>query len=148
MAASEAKLDRFDHLVPAEPWANPWQPDGTYLADEDLLAKLLSVAVGTAQRSGIVAAAADVWAAEELRRAGFDADEVWPRRVKPRVLPRDVRNFIEGGALSKKLRQEVEARLTHGRARRALPAEAHVLGAAYSNRLMSSLRRGRPASRC
>lgn len=42
MAASEAKLDRFDHLVPVEPWANPWQPDGTYLADEDLLARLLS----------------------------------------------------------------------------------------------------------
>ncbi|HEV8044532.1 MAG TPA: hypothetical protein VGP38_05080 [Rubrobacter sp.] len=132
MAANEAKLDRFDHLVPVEPWANPWQPDGTYLADEDLLARLLSVAVGTAQRSGIVAAAADVWAAEELRRAGFDVDEVWPRRVKPRVLPRDVRNFIEGGALGKKLREEVEARLTHDRARRALPAEAHVLGAAYS----------------
>ena len=49
MAASEAKLDRFDHLVPAEPWANPWQADGKYLADEDLLARLLSVAVGTAQ---------------------------------------------------------------------------------------------------
>lgn len=129
---SEQKLDRFDEFLPAEPWVNPWQPDGTYKADLDLLTKLLSAAVGTAQRSGIVAAAADVWAAEELRRAGFEEDEVWPRRVQPRILPRDVRNFVEGGALTKKLRAEVESRYTHPSARRALPAEAHVLGAAYS----------------
>lgn len=129
---SEPKLDRFDHLVPVEPWVNPWQPDGRFRSDQELLARLLSVAVGTDQRSGVVAAAADVWAAEELRRAGFDADEVWPRRVKPRVLPRDVRNFIEGGALGQKLREEVTGKLTHPRARRALPAEAHVLGAAYT----------------
>ena len=128
----QPKLDRFDPYLPAEPWVNPWQVDGTYMPDLDLLATLLSVAAGTAQQSGIVAAAADVWAAEELRRAGFDADEVWPRRTKPRVLPRDVRNFVEGGALTKKLRAEVEERLTHTKARRALPAEAHVLGSAYS----------------
>src|SRR5690606_8010109 len=48
------------------------------------------------------------------------------------VLPRDVRNFVEGGALPKKLRAEVEERLTHSKARKALPAEAHVLGSAYS----------------
>ena len=129
---SEQKLDRFDQFLPADPWVNPWQPDGSYMADLDLLTKLLSAAVGTAQRSGIVAAAADVWAAEELRRAGLEEDEVWPRRVQPRILPRDVRNFVEGGALRKKLRAEVESRYTHPSARRALPAEAHVLGAAYS----------------
>lgn len=132
MAKKEQKFDRFDECLPADPSVNPWQSDGTYHADLDLLTKLLSIAVGTAQRSGIVAAAADAWAAEELRRAGFDHDEVWPRRVQPRVLPRDVRNFVEGGALTKKLRAEVEERYTHARARKALPAEAHVLGAAYS----------------
>lgn len=48
------------------------------------------------------------------------------------MLPRDIRNFLAGGALSNKLRGEVESRLTHAKARRALPAEANVLGAAYS----------------
>ncbi len=129
---NQPKLDRFDPYLPVEPWVNPWQADGSYVPDLELLATLLSVAAGTAQQSGIVAAAADVWAAEELRRAGFDPDEVWPRRTKPRVLPRDVRNFIEGGALSKKLRVDVEERMTHAKARKALPAEAHVLGSAYS----------------
>lgn len=132
MPKKDQKLDQFDHLIPVQPSVNPWQADGTFRADLDLLRQLFSVAVGTAQRSGVVAAAADVWAAEELRRAGFDPDEVWPRRVQPRVLPRDVRNFIEGGALTKALRASVEARLTHSKARKALPAEAHVLGAAYS----------------
>ena len=97
MAKSEGKLDRFDRYVPAEPWSNPWQSDATYAADHDLLVTLLSVAVGTEQRSGIVAGAADVWAAEELRRAGFDPDEVWPRRTQPRVMPRDVRNCVNAG---------------------------------------------------
>lgn len=129
---SEQKLDRFDEFLPAEPWVNPWQPDGSYTADLDLLTTLLAAAVGTAQQSGIVAAAADVWAAEELRRAGFEEDEVWPRRVQPRILPRDVRNFVEGGALTKRLRAEVESRYVLPSARKALPAEAHVLGAAYS----------------
>lgn len=129
--AKQGKLDRFDHLLPAEPDINPWQPDGSFAPDLELLRQLLSVAVGTDQRSGIVAAAADVWAAEELRRAGFDPDEVWPRRTKPRVLPRDVRNFVAAG-LTKKLRAEVEARYDKPGARRALPAEAHVMGSAYT----------------
>lgn len=129
--AKQGKLDRFDHLLPAVPDVNPWQPDGSFAPDLELLRELLGVAVGTDQRSGIVAAAADVWAAEELRRAGFDPDEVWPRRTKPRVLPRDVRNFVAAG-LTQKLRAEVEARYDKPGARRALPAEAHVMGSAYS----------------
>ena len=132
MAKSDGKLDRFDRYVPAESWSNPWRPDSTYAADHELLVTLLSVAVGTEQRSGIVAGAADVWAAEELRRAGFDPDEVWPRRTQPRVMPRDVRNFVEGGALTKKLRAEVEQRYRVPKARSALPAEAHVTGSAYT----------------
>lgn len=132
VAKSDGKLDRFDRYVPAEPWLNPWQSDATYAADHDLLVTLLSVAVGTEQRSGIVAGAADVWAAEELRRAGFDPDEVWPRRTQPRVMPRDVRNFVEGGALTKKLRAEVEQRYHVPKAKSALPSEAHVTGSAYT----------------
>ncbi|MPZ54405.1 MAG: hypothetical protein GEU79_17045 [Acidimicrobiia bacterium] len=130
--ASEQKLDRFDRFLPADPWTNPWQDDGSYRVDYDLLVRLLTETTGTTQQSGIVAAATDVWAAEELRRAGFNEDEVWPRRTQPRILPRDIRNFVEGGALTQALRTEVEARYTHSKARRALPAEGHVLGSAYT----------------
>lgn len=130
--AKGQKLDRFDQFLAGEPQLNPWQPDGTYRADAGLLVRLLSAGMGTAQQSGIVAAAADVWAAEELRRAGFHEDEVWPRRQQPRILPRDVRNFVEGGALPQPLRRQVEERYTHAKARQALPAEAHVLGSAYT----------------
>lgn len=84
--ASAGKLERFDPFIPREPWVNPWQPDASYRSDFSLLEKLLGVAVGTSQQSGVVAGAADVWAAEELRRSGFDPDEVWPRRTVPRVM--------------------------------------------------------------
>lgn len=124
------KLDRFDALVPREPFVNPWQPDGTYVPDFKLLELLLGEAIGTEQSSGIVAGATDVWAAEELRRAGFEADDVWPRRESPRVLPRDVREFVERG-LTRKLRAEIEGRYNMPGARRALPAEARVMGSAY-----------------
>jgi hypothetical protein len=125
------KLDRFDAFIPAHPPVNPWQRDGSYRSDLSLLERLLAVAVGTSQQSGVVAGAADVWAAEELRRAGFDPDEVWPRRTPPRVMPRDVRNFVDL-ALTKRLRDQVEARFDKPGARKALPAEAHVMGRAYS----------------
>lgn len=128
---AEGKLDRFDPLVPRPTWVNPWQPEGSYRTDGALLEELLEVAVGTSQRSGIVAGAVDVWAAEELRRAGFHPDDVWPRREAPRVLPRDVRNFVDF-ALTKRLRGEVEERFAASGARRALPTEAHVMGRAYS----------------
>jgi hypothetical protein len=129
--ASPPKLDRFDPYVPRKPWVNPWQALGAYRSDLTLLRTLLGVAVGTSQQSGVVAGAVDVWAAEELRRAGFDADEVWPRRTAPRVMPRDVRNFVNL-ALTQKLRKEVEARFPTPGARKALPAEAHAMGSAYS----------------
>lgn len=129
--ASPGKLDRFDPHIPRAPQVNPWQTSGAYRSDLTLLRTLLGVAVGTSQRSGVIAGAVDVWAAEELRRAGFDADEVWPRRTSPRVMPRDVRNFVNL-ALTQKLRKEVEARFPTPGARKALPAEAHVMGSAYS----------------
>lgn len=129
--AGPGKLDRFDAMLPSDPWVNPWQPDGSYRSDFALLERLLGVAVGTSQQSGVVAGAVDVRAAEELRRAGFDPDEVWPRRKPPRVMPRDVRNFVDL-ALTRRLREEVEGRFDKPGARRALPAEAHVMGRAYS----------------
>lgn len=125
------KLDRFDDFVPVEPSVNPWQPHGSFQVDLDLLSQLLGVPVGTSQQSGVVAGAVDVWAAEGLRRAGMHPDEVWPRGTEPRVMPRDVRNFIDHG-LTKKLRTDVRARYTSSGARKALPTEAKVMGSAYS----------------
>lgn len=131
MSEGGGKLARFDAHVALRPDVNPWQGDGAFKSDDTLLTTLLDVAVGTSQRSGVVAAAVDVWVAEELRRAGFDPDEVWPRRTSPRVLPRDVRHFVENG-LTADLRRQVEARYDTPGARRALPSEAHVMGRAYS----------------
>ena len=55
---------------------------------------------------------------------------VWPRRQIPRILPRDVREFVERG-LTRSLRSQVEGRYNTQGARRALPAEARVMGSAY-----------------
>jgi hypothetical protein len=46
-------------------------------------------------------------------------------------MPRDVRNFVDL-ALTKRLREQVEERFDKPGAKRALPAEAHVMGRAYS----------------
>jgi hypothetical protein len=73
---------------------NPWhignegprfRPD--YLLLEALLA--IPLHAGSGSESGRFANAIDAWVAAELRRAGFPADEVWPRATKPRVLPRE-----------------------------------------------------------
>lgn len=130
MAKKAQKLDRFDAALVGSREENPWQPGGTYAPDYELLKTLLGIAAGEIQQTGMVAAATDLWAASELRRAGFDEDEVWPRTSQPRVLPRDVKNFVN--TLPKKLRVEMQDRYTRTSSRRALPAEAHVLGSAYS----------------
>jgi hypothetical protein len=101
------------------------------VADLDLLATLLGLAAGTAQASGVVAGAADVWAAQELRRAGFDGDEVWPRSSVPRVMPRDIAHMMrKGGGLTATLREQIEER--YSKMTGSLPADANVLGAVYS----------------
>lgn len=118
-------------MLPPPPWPTPWQANGAFKADLELLGTLLGLAVGTAQASGIVAGAADMWAAQELRRAGFDADEVWPRSLAPRVMPRDIAHMMRrGGGLTVALRQQLEDRFP--RMTKSLPADANVLGAVYS----------------
>jgi hypothetical protein len=124
------RLSRFDRFLIGRPERNPWSPEGAFAPDLDLLRALVVEAVGTSQRSGVVAGAVDVWAAEELRGAGIPADDVWPRRTPPRVLPRDVRRLLEG-AFSAGMRASVEERFAQPGARRALPAEAHVVGRAF-----------------
>lgn len=87
----------FDHIVahaaPGGVHSNPWamgpgsqlqfEPD--YETLERLLGVPLYLRAGT--QSGVPALALDVWLSYELRRAGFERDQVWPRPANPRILP-------------------------------------------------------------
>ena len=87
----------YDTLLAGQAVTNPWNRPTErevprYQPDYDLLGRLLTVPVsaGAVSESGSFANGIDAWIAAELRRAGFLPDEVWPRPVRPRVLPRDV----------------------------------------------------------
>jgi hypothetical protein len=94
--AGNAKKDlavfaAFDGLLHGKDYdTGPWL-DGQYVADIGTLFELFQTAIGSVsgltQQSGRAAASLDAWIAYELRRAGFDADDVWPRMRDPRVLP-------------------------------------------------------------
>lgn len=82
----------MDVMLGASSLRKPWLDATTYQPDYQLLERLLSVAVcqGAGQQSGRLARATDAWTAQELRCAGFGENEVWPRRVQPRVLPQSL----------------------------------------------------------
>lgn len=91
----------FDVIVESAPLreASPWlaTPEGLrFEPDYETLQLLLGVPLllGASSQSGVPALAVDVWVSHELRRAGFEADRVWPRPVAPRVLPREIIQFI------------------------------------------------------
>lgn len=74
---------------------NPWKMLGSEVVfepDVALLKRLLAVPLllGSPSQSGLPAKAVDVWVAQELRRAGFGSEIVWPRLEAPRVVARDV----------------------------------------------------------
>lgn len=92
----------FDAIVAAAPLreVNPWVRDGAraaYRPDYETLEHLLGVPVllKASSQSGVPALALDVWMSYEFRRAGFDADRVWPRASAPRVLPPEIKDFVE-----------------------------------------------------
>lgn len=66
------------------------------LLEIPLLEKLLTVAVrdGAAPNPAVWLRLWTCGVAEELRAAGFDAQSVWPRLVRPRVLDPSVLRFI------------------------------------------------------
>lgn len=90
-----AAFDAFADVPPDE--SNPWGPDG-YSANLDQLRELLSQCVTagswSGSQGGAVGAALDLWVARELRRAGYEANAVWPREAEPRVLPASVARAI------------------------------------------------------
>ncbi|TXL79624.1 hypothetical protein FHP25_06750 [Vineibacter terrae] len=109
----------FDHIVANAAlggvYGNPWiiGPDEQLHFDPDYetLAQLLGVPLhlkaGT--QSGVPALALDVWLSYELRRAGFEVDQVWPRPTNPRILPAAVAALIK--SLPAGLRGQVANRI-------------------------------------
>ena len=95
----------FDHIVdraaPNGEHSNPWRigPDEQVRFEPDFqtLEKLLGVPLylKAETQSGVPALALDVWLSYELRRAGFDLDQVWPRPVHPRILPAPIAALLK-----------------------------------------------------
>lgn len=110
----------FDHIVaaaaPGGNHTNPWtgcadgqlrfEPD--YPTLERLLGVPLHLKAGT--QSGVPALALDVWLSYELRRAGFQTDQVWPRPSNPRILPAPVAALVK--SLPAAMRSGVEDRIS------------------------------------
>lgn len=130
----------FDRIVaraaPEGVHSNPWytSPDEQlrYSPDFATLAQLLGVPLfleaGT--QSGVPALALDVWVSYELRRAGFDRDEVWPRPVHPRILPAPIANLLK--ALPRNIGDPVAQRLTRDAAISGVTSSsANILGKNY-----------------
>lgn len=134
--AREDAFSAFDPILAAQPLDDPWtHADGVSLHTPcwDLLCRLLAQPVGTgrASESGRFARAIDAWIAHELRRLGFDADAVWPRAERPRVLPQPVAQLVAG--LPRALADQVRARLPDIAA--VGPVDARVLGRAYEKQV-------------
>ncbi len=109
----------FDHIVAGKAsggvHSNPWVIglDGQlcFEPDYETLELLLGVPLHlkATTQSGVPALALDVWLSYELRRAGFELDQVWPRPKNPRILPAAVAALIK--SLPSKLRIEVADRV-------------------------------------
>lgn len=126
-------FESFDALLSGRPEANPWSDgeDGRhrFQPDYDALSQLVAIpiAAGSGSESGRLAKAVDVWTANELRRAGFDPDEVWPRPTLPRVLPRELALYVRGLPVA----EQEAARARILRNKKVAPSDARVLGRAY-----------------
>jgi hypothetical protein len=140
MAGKDDVFDSFESAIRERPVVNPWQEEPplpaahsprsrVYKPDYALLATILSIPLGEGRgsESGRLAKGIDAWVAHELRRAGFPADEVWPRLTKPRVLPREVGIFLD--RLPKSMRDDVYEQILKNKT--VAPSEARVLGRAY-----------------
>jgi hypothetical protein len=96
LVANPTKPEKYLDLYAIVPTAlsSPWDPTThAYTPDYPLLEALIDVKVQSGDafdpQTGALAAATNVWVATELRRAGIEADRVWPRRDAPRTLTWD-----------------------------------------------------------
>lgn len=135
-----AKTDGFsalDGVLESAPTGSPWAhvagSPARYVPDYATFARLLSVPVlaGDAVGSGTFAKPIDAWLAHELRRSGFEIDEVWPRPTRPRILPRDVSVLLD--KLPAQLSAQVRDRLLAMPS--VAPSDARILGRAYDKQV-------------
>lgn len=139
-SAKDLAWGAFDRIVrdaaPDGNHTNPWAllADGglRYEPDFDTLTQLLGVPLQlrAASRTGVPALALDVWLSYEFRRAGFDADAIWPRAEHPRILPMPVVNLLR--RLPRRDRDELAGRLRRSKAIAGVTSSsAAVLGKNY-----------------
>lgn len=130
----------FDRIValaaPDGVHSNPWirSADGQlrYEPDYDTLELLLGVPLHlkAETRTGVPALALDVWLSYELRRAGFNTDQAWPRPVHPRILPAPIANLLK--ALPVGIRKTVADRIKQdGAITGATSSSGIILGKNY-----------------
>jgi hypothetical protein len=133
MPPKEDAFTPFEPLLGAAETTSPWLGE-QYLPDLALLGELVSVpvAAGATSETGRLPKAFDVWVAHELRRSGFDPDEVWPRATRPRILPRDLKLLIDR-FVPTAVRDEIASYLAnHSSAAMMAPVDARVLGRVYT----------------
>ena len=125
----------FDQIIESAPGrdTSPWalvEGRVTFVPDYDTLSKLLGVPVylNATSQSGVPALALDVWVSYEMRRAGFDADKVWPRASEPRVFPYEIHAFVE--SLPAPVKKLVRERISGGKVAGAAKS-ANLLGKNY-----------------
>lgn len=122
----------FDATLMSAVKDSPWISHGAVTEEFnpsfDVLERLLSIPVRSkaVTRSGRFAQGVDAWLAHELRRAGFDADMVWPRPEAPRVLSSDILELLR--KLPERLSDEVHDAIVSGKAG---STDARILGRAY-----------------
>jgi hypothetical protein len=137
MASREDSFTPYDQVLAvatlSQPWAHAYGDSPVYEPDYDTLRRILTVAVdeGAVRQSGVFANGVDVWIAHELRRAGFSADEVWPRPTRPRILPRGLAVLLDN--LPARQREELAPRIARTPA--VAPTDANVLGRAYDKQV-------------
>jgi len=133
VSSSDDVFDSFERAIRERVATNPWSATSdtrpTFAPDYELLGALVGIPIlaRSGSESGRLAKAIDAWVAHELRRSGFEADEVWPRLTKPRVLPRDLALYIDGLPV----KEQAAARERVLRNKRVAPSDAKVLGRAY-----------------
>jgi hypothetical protein len=127
-----------DRAAPNGEHSNPWAKgtDGQLRFEPDYrtLEKLLGVPLylKAETQSGVPALALDVWLSYELRRAGFDPDEVWPRPVHPRILPAPVAALMKSLPKDKGVRATVMNYVnTQASIRGVTSSSASILGKNY-----------------
>lgn len=130
----------FDRIVeraaPNGAHSNPWVKDKDgqrrFEPDYETLCLLLGVPLWLKAntQSGVPALALDVWLSYELRRAGFETDQTWPRPKHPRILPAPIAKLLD--ELPKSEAERLRARIERQSAIRGVTSSsATILGKNY-----------------